>query len=110
MKISESICRQYVDNKIEELDIQKSDKAIVYTNTIELQANGANYETIEHLLTKQFIQATSMFRPSTGAYSGQWISGEGVLTIVYYNTNNIRLYNDSGSAIAIGDAKIVIQK
>ena len=82
----------------------------IFTNTIELQANGANYETINHALAQQFVQATVMFQPSTGTYQDQWINGESVLTIVYHDENNIRLYNDSGSAIAIGKAKIIIHK
>jgi len=82
----------------------------VYTNTIELQADGANFETINHGLGKQFVQATVMFKPSAGTYQDQWINGEGVFTIIYHDANNIRLYNDSGSAVAIGRAKIIIQK
>jgi len=78
----------------------------VFTNTVLLQASGANYETINHAQGEQFLQTTCMFKPGSGTYSGQWINGESVLTIVYHDANNIRLYNDSGTDIAIGDAKI----
>jgi hypothetical protein len=99
-----------VKDALETLDADKSEKSTVYTNTIVLQANGANYETINHALMEQFVQATVMFKSSTGVYQDQWINGEGVLTTVYHDTNNIRLYNDSVSGVAVGRAKIVIQK
>ena len=99
-----------VKDALETLDADKSEKSIVYTNTIILQAAGANYETINHALMEQFAQVTVMFKPSAGVYQDQWINGEGVLTVVYHDTNNIRLYNDSASAVAIGRAKVVIQK
>lgn len=73
------------------------------TNSVLLQANGANYETINHARNNQFPGATGMFKPGL-----VWINAESVLTIVYYDADNIHLYNDSGTDIAIGDAKLTI--
>jgi hypothetical protein len=72
---------------------------LVYTCPIVLQASGANYWTINHALNQQFPQVTTLFKPSSGNYQGQWINAESVLTIVYHDENNLRIYNDSGSDI-----------
>lgn len=106
--INESISRKYINKKIDEAIVPIS--SIVFTNTIELQANGANYETINHGLGEQYVQVIVIFKPSAGTYQNQWINAEGVLTIIYHDVDNIRLYNDSGDNIAIGNTKIIIQK
>lgn len=110
LKNDSSVVGITVKDALETLDAKPGVTHLVKTNTILLQANGVNSETINHSLTEQFVQATVVFKPSAGTYSGQWINGEGVLTIVYFDANNIKIYNDSGSNIAIGDCAVIIQK
>ena len=111
VKNDSSVTGTTVKDALETLK-NKSDKSIIFTNTVELLANGANYETINHALAEQFVQATAMYKSEASGevYQNQWINGEGALTIVYHDANNIRLYNDSASSISIGNCKIIIQK
>ena len=87
-------------------------KTNIFTNTILLQANGANYETINHALAEQFVQAIAVYKPEASGeiYYNQWINAEGVIAIVFHDANNIRIYNDSASSISIGNCKIIISK
>lgn len=107
-----SVSGDTVTNALETLDTNKSEKSSIFTNTVLLQSNGANYETISHNLAEQFIQVTVMYKPegSGEVYQNQWISADNIITIVYYDANNIRIYNDSISSISIGNCKIIIQK
>lgn len=82
--------------------------SVVYTNTTLLQAGGVSFEDFTHNLNNQFPHVTTVFKPGSGTYVGQWINGESVMTVVYLDVNTIRIYNASGTDIAIGDIKVTV--
>lgn len=93
---------------LEFVDITTGSGNLVFTNTIPLLASGINYEGFSHNLNEQFVQATSLFKPTSGIYQGLWVNGENMLALEYYDTNTIRIYNEGYSDISIGDVKIVV--
>lgn len=80
----------------------------VYTNGSVILASGVNYWEVSHSLGSQFPQTTSIYKPTTGSYQDSWINANNILTILYYDTNTLRVYNESSVDIEIGKAKIVV--
>jgi len=80
---------------------------LIFTNTTILQALAASSEIFAHNKGNQFPMTIVAYKPVTGTYAGKWINAEGVLTIEYLDINNVKITNDSSTAIAIGDAKIM---
>ncbi len=83
-------------------------KAKVFTNSTQLQADAANYEDIVHSLDNQFPDVSVMFMPAAGTYANSWILAYGVISVVFVDVNTIRLYNESGTAIAAGNVKVTV--
>lgn len=81
---------------------------LVFTNTQVLLASGTNYEDFFHNLSKQFVSVTTLFKPTIDIYHGWWVNGENSLVVENYDADTIRVFNESSSDIAIGDAKIVV--
>jgi len=84
--------------------------ATTYTSSAELQASGGNYWEISHDMGRQWPAVSTMFSPQSGGapYEGNWINAESVLTVLFHDANTIRIYNDSGTAIASENAKVTV--
>jgi len=80
----------------------------VYTNDSIILSSGVNYWVVSHNLSTQFPQTTSVYKPTSGSYQDNWVNADNVLTILYYDSNTIRVYNESDTNIAVGKAKIVV--
>lgn len=79
-----------------------------YTNGTELQAARGNSWVITHNLSNQFAEVSTLFMPASGDDQDEWINAESVLTVRRSSANSYTIYNDSGTAIASGRAKVLI--
>ena len=80
----------------------------VYVSTVALLSERGTSETIIHNLNNVDPMITTKFQPTSGFYSGSWVSGEGVITVMFIDANTVRIYNDSKADIPIGNVKIII--
>lgn len=76
-------------------------------------ASATQYINLAHNLGTKNLIVKQYYLPQNGFYNNYWVNSEGQGTVVFWDDNNIRLYNDASDVSDAGDTitfKLVILK